>query len=65
VRRERELSCARRWARRRAAPARKLLVQHLVLALGGALLGVAIAAVARGGLADTPAAPRCAPTRSR
>ena len=42
---------ARRSARRRASCAGELLVEHLVLAAGGALLGTRDRGVARGGLA--------------
>jgi len=52
VRRERELSVRAALGATPGQLRRELLVEHLVLALGGALLGVAIAAVARGGLAD-------------
>jgi len=52
VRRERELAVRAALGATPGQLRRELLVEHLVLAAGGALLGLAIAGVARGGLAD-------------
>jgi putative ABC transport system permease protein len=52
IRRERELAVRAAIGATPGQLRRQLLVEHLVLACAGALLGIAIAAVARGGLMD-------------